>query len=281
MLSAQIERWPIAGSFTISRGAKTQADGRGRSHDGGQPGAANACPIRATARPPQATLAAMQAMRRTAGRRSRPAGAAGALPPGAARNALDCACWDLEAKKRRQAAWNLLGRPAPQAAASPPIRSRSPRRRPWRQRPRKAARRPLLKIKLGGDDDRSASAPSARPRPTELIVDANEGWTRQSRAPISRPAPTAASRWSSSRCRPARRRRLRASSADPGLRRRERARPRILDCLRRQIRRGQHQARQDRRPDRGARHARRRAASAIASASVRPPVLSSLMLTAS
>ena len=57
-----------------------------------------------------------------------------AMPAGAARNALDCAFWDLEAKTRRQPAHALAGLPAPRPL-TPPIRSRSARRKRWARRP--------------------------------------------------------------------------------------------------------------------------------------------------
>jgi L-Ala-D/L-Glu epimerase len=100
-----------------------------------------------------------------------------AMPPGAARNALDCALLDLEAKTSGRRIWDLLGRPAPEACvtaytislASPEAMAVATAR---------AAHRPLLKIKLGGDGDgaRIAAVRKAAPK-SELIVDANEAWT--------------------------------------------------------------------------------------------------------
>jgi L-alanine-DL-glutamate epimerase-like enolase superfamily enzyme len=97
------------------------------------------------------------------------------LPPGAARNALDCALWDLEAKRRGVRAWSLAGRdrldPVKTAytlsLADPAAMAEAARA---------AARRPLLKLKIGGphDLDRVAAVRAAAPR-TRLIVDANEG----------------------------------------------------------------------------------------------------------
>ena len=93
-----------------------------------------------------------------------------AMKPGAARNALDCALWDLEAKRRGEPAWELAGLPA--AAAGRHRLHAEPRRRrkPWRKRRERAAGRPLLKLKLGGDGDPErlravrAAAPEARAR---------------------------------------------------------------------------------------------------------------------
>jgi L-alanine-DL-glutamate epimerase-like enolase superfamily enzyme len=100
-----------------------------------------------------------------------------AMPPGAARNALDCALVDIEAKTRGTRAWDLLGRPAPKPCATaytislgtPEVMAAATAR---------AAHRPLLKIKLGGDGDgmRIAAVRKAAPD-SELIVDANEAWT--------------------------------------------------------------------------------------------------------
>ena len=99
------------------------------------------------------------------------------MPAGAARNALDCALVDLEAKSAGKRAWDLLGRPAPQACTTAyTISLGSPEA--MAAATAKAAHRPLLKIKLGGDGDgeRIAAVRSAAPK-SELIVDANEAWT--------------------------------------------------------------------------------------------------------
>lgn len=103
-----------------------------------------------------------------------------AMPPGAARNALDCAFWDLEAKRSGRRVHELAGLPAPQplttaftiSLADPQAMAAAAAR---------AAHRPLLKIKLGGsaehggDPARIAAVRAAAPQAT-LIVDANEGW---------------------------------------------------------------------------------------------------------
>ena len=100
-----------------------------------------------------------------------------AMPAGAARNALDCALLDLEAKTSGQRVWNLLGRPAPRACTTAyTISLGTPEA--MAAATAKAAHRPLLKIKLGGDGDgaRIAAVRKAAPE-SELIVDANEAWT--------------------------------------------------------------------------------------------------------
>ncbi|MET0906025.1 MAG: enolase C-terminal domain-like protein, partial [Tardiphaga sp.] len=177
-LTARIETWPIAGSFTISRGAKTEAVVViAEIARGGHTGRGECVPYARYGETPQATLAEIQAM---AG-----AFAAGlgrdalqnAMPHGAARNAIDCALHDLEAKESGGRIWTLLQRPAPAPCTTaytislgdPAAMAAAAAR---------AAHRPLLKIKLGSDDDmaRIAAVRSAAPN-TDLIVDANEGWT--------------------------------------------------------------------------------------------------------
>ena len=100
-----------------------------------------------------------------------------ALPPGAARNALDCALIDLEAKRSSQRAWELLARPQPQPCTTAYTISLS---LPEAMAAAVAAvaHRPLLKIKLGGDGDQERIAAVRRAAPkAELVVDANEAWT--------------------------------------------------------------------------------------------------------
>jgi L-alanine-DL-glutamate epimerase-like enolase superfamily enzyme len=126
---------------------------------------------------PEATLAALEAMQEPVSRGLDNAALQAAMPPGAARNALDCALLDLKAKTGGKRVWNLLGRPAPKACITAyTISLGSPEA--MAAATAKAAHRPLLKIKLGGDGDgeRIAAARKAAPR-SELIVDANEAWT--------------------------------------------------------------------------------------------------------
>jgi L-Ala-D/L-Glu epimerase len=114
-----------------------------------------------------------EALRKGLGRQALQA----ALPPGAARNALDCALLDLEAKVSGRRAWELLGRAAPRPCTTAyTISLGTPEA--MAVATAKAASRPLLKIKLGGagDGDRIAAVRKEAPE-SELIVDANEAWT--------------------------------------------------------------------------------------------------------
>jgi L-alanine-DL-glutamate epimerase-like enolase superfamily enzyme len=178
LLAARIERWPIAGAFTISRGAKTEAvTVVAELSLGGLTGRGECVPYPRYGETPEATLAALQSMQEPlSGGLDRQALQA-AMGPGAARNALDCALLDLEAKTSGERVWNLLGRPAPRPCITAyTISLGTPEA--MAAATAKAAHRPLLKIKLGGDGDgaRIAAVRKAAPE-SELIVDANEAWT--------------------------------------------------------------------------------------------------------
>jgi L-alanine-DL-glutamate epimerase-like enolase superfamily enzyme len=178
LLLARIERWPIAGSFTISRGAKTEAvTVVAEVSRGGVSGRGECVPYPRYGETPEATLAALQAMQEPLSRGLDREKLQSAMPAGAARNALDCALMDLEAKTAGRRIWDLLGRSSPKACTTAyTISLASPEA--MAEATAKAAHRRLLKIKLGGDGDgrRIAAVRKAAPD-CELIVDANEAWT--------------------------------------------------------------------------------------------------------
>lgn len=177
-LTAQIEHWPIAGAFAISRGTKTEAVVIvAEISRGGHTGRGECVPYARYGETSDAILAAIQAMRDAVGAGLDRAMLQAALPSGAARNALDCALFDLEAKMRGQRVWDMLGRPAPRACTTAyTISLGSPKA--MAEAAARAAGRPLLKIKLGGEGDRDRIAAVRRAAPgSELIVDANEAWT--------------------------------------------------------------------------------------------------------
>lgn len=182
-MTVRIERWPIAGSFTISRGAKTEAVVVvAEVGQGGLIGRGECVPYPRYGETPEATLEAIQAMQEPlAGGMDRIALQA-RVPAGAARNALDCALADLEAKRAGQRIWNLLGRPAPEPRTTAyTISLGAPET--MAEATAKAAHRALLKIKLGGDGDSARIAAVRKAAPgSELIVDANEAWTEDNLA---------------------------------------------------------------------------------------------------
>ncbi|HEV7881483.1 N-acetyl-D-Glu racemase DgcA [Bradyrhizobium sp.] len=177
-LAARIERWPIAGAFTISRGGKTEAiTVVAEVRQGAHTGRGECVPYARYGETPEATLAALLSMQEALRGGLDRRGLQGAVPAGAARNALDCALLDLEAKIGGQRAWELLGRPAPRPCTTAfTISLGTPEA--MAAAAAKASDRPLLKIKLGGDGDGDRIAAVRKQAPeSELIVDANEAWT--------------------------------------------------------------------------------------------------------
>lgn len=176
-LEITIERWPIAGSFTIARGSRTEAVVVVATvHDGAFAGAGECVPYARYGESVDSVAAQLRGLEGAVADGLTRADLAQALPPGAARNALDCALWDLEARASGRPLHEIAGtpRPAPMLTAYT-ISLGAPEA--MFEAARRAAARPLLKIKLGGagDPERLAAvregAPDAR-----LIVDANEGW---------------------------------------------------------------------------------------------------------
>jgi L-alanine-DL-glutamate epimerase-like enolase superfamily enzyme len=177
-LSVRVERWPLAGAFTISRGTKTEAVVVvAELTDGTHRGRGEAVPYARYGETPDGIVAAIEAMRPALRRGLSRVELQGAMPAGAARNALDCAYWDVNAKQASRRVHEMAGLVAPKprltaytiSLATPSAMAEAAER---------AADRPLLKVKLGGEGDgsRIAAVRCAAPR-AELIVDANEGWT--------------------------------------------------------------------------------------------------------
>src|SRR5689334_2634285 len=107
-LEARIERWPIAGAFVISRGAKTEAQVVvARIAAGGVHGLGESVPYPRYGESPESVLAQIEAVRDAVEAGAGRSGLQALLPAGAARNALDCALWDLEAKAAGVRAWRL------------------------------------------------------------------------------------------------------------------------------------------------------------------------------
>jgi L-Ala-D/L-Glu epimerase len=176
-LSLRCERWPIAGAFTISRGSKTEAEVVVvELTDGAFTGRGECTPYPRygeTVAGVAATIASFADDFRRGLDRS---ALQSALPAGAARNAIDCAFIDLEAKRANQPAYELLGLAPPRPRLTAYTISFAPPER-MAEAAAAAAARPLLKIKLGGagDPDRIAAVRNAAPD-SELIADVNEGW---------------------------------------------------------------------------------------------------------
>ena len=177
------ERWPIAGSFTISRGSKTEAHVVTVTlEDGGHTGRGECVPYpRYEETVPQVIAALQTARSRIEAGITRDA-IASILTPHAARNALDCALWDLAAKKAGVPAWQLAGLAEPKPAVTAYTLSLDTPEA-MGEAAAKASGRPLLKLKLGREGDVERLKLIRRNAPhSRLIVDANEGWTADSLA---------------------------------------------------------------------------------------------------
>jgi len=176
-LTVAVERFPIAGGFTIARGTRTEAVvvvARVEWHGG--VGLGECVPYARYGESVEGVAALVGAQA--------PAVAAGAtrqdllrtLPAGAARNALDAALWAVEARAAGRPVWQLAGLPAPKPAVTAFTLSLG-EPASMAAAAARAAGRPLLKVKLGGegDEERIRAVRAAAPGAT-LIVDANEAW---------------------------------------------------------------------------------------------------------
>ncbi|MBA3911091.1 MAG: dipeptide epimerase [Rhodobacter sp.] len=174
MISVTEDRFRLAQAFTISRGTKTEAHVlTARVTRGGATGWGECVPYARYKETPDSVRAQIEALPNGLTRE----GLQSALPAGAARNAVDCALWDLEAKLAGQRVWTVAGLPRPSSLDTAFTLSLAP---PETMRLAAAANahRPILKIKLGTPDDmpRLEAVRAGAPR-CRIIVDANEGWT--------------------------------------------------------------------------------------------------------
>jgi L-alanine-DL-glutamate epimerase-like enolase superfamily enzyme len=180
-LALAAETWPIAGSFTISRGVKTEAvvvvaelgDGKAR-------GRGECVPYTRYGESVESVMTQIKAFEPVLAVGLDRRALQSAMAPGAARNALDCAFWDLEAKRSGHPVHELAALPAPHPLTTAFTISLGPPAA-MAEAAAKDASRALLKVKLGGNSDhggdaaRIAAVRAAAPKAT-LIVDANEGW---------------------------------------------------------------------------------------------------------
>ena len=167
------ETFQLARVFTISRGSRTAAEVLTVTvTDGAYKGMGECVPY---ARYGESLDSVCDQIMGLSGPLDR-AALALALEPGAARNGVDCALWDLEAKRSGRRAWEIagLGAPGPETTAYT-LSLDTPDR--MEAAARKNAHRPLLKVKLGTADDIPRIEAVRRGAPeAAIIVDANEGW---------------------------------------------------------------------------------------------------------
>lgn len=182
-LSVTIERFPLKVPFVISRGAKTDAVVVAVTlSDGTSTGRGECTPYARYGETPESVVAAIEDTAGTPGVLGSREALNAALPAGAARNALDCALWDLEAKRSGKPVHMLAGLPAPTARVTCYTISLDTPDAMQAAAERVAARK-LLKVKLGRDGDPQRIAAVRRGAPNaELVVDANEGWSAETLA---------------------------------------------------------------------------------------------------
>ncbi len=178
VLSVVEERFPIAGTFTISRGSKTEAEVIACTiAEGENSGRGECVPYRRYGETMESVRLEIEAVALAVAAGINRTELLVAMKPGAARNAVDCALWDLEAKSTNVRVAERLGIASPSpletaftlSLASPDAMA---------AQARENASRPLLKVKIGGEGDiaRIRAVREAAPA-SRLILDANEGWT--------------------------------------------------------------------------------------------------------
>lgn len=191
-LAVRPESWPLAGVFRISRGARRVA----RTvlvelRDGDAAGRGECVPYSRYGETVESVVESIEGMRGDLERGLGREALAGAMAPGAARNAVDCALWDLEAKRSGRRVWAALpGMPS----ETPPGTSSATPPHPvttaytlgidepdaMREAAARHAARPLLKVKLDGErvTERVAAVRAGAPG-ARIIVDANEAWSAE------------------------------------------------------------------------------------------------------
>ncbi len=196
-LSIAVEHWPLANVFTIARGSKTEAVVVVVAISaGGHTGRGECVPYARYGETVEGVVAAIEAQRAAIEAGLTRQELQDLVPAGAARNAVDCALWDLEAKLAGKPAWQLSGLAEPGPATTAYTLSLG-EPEAMAEAAAAASHRPLLKVKLGTSDDAARIAAVRRHAPhPQLIIDANEGWradnlaANSSRArPAELPAP--------------------------------------------------------------------------------------------
>ncbi|MEM7178441.1 MAG: N-acetyl-D-Glu racemase DgcA [Pseudomonadota bacterium] len=184
-LTLEVERvvFPLAGAFTISRGTRTESHVvECRLSADGVTGRGECFPYPRYGETVDSVIADIEGVALEMLDRAR---LLEMLPPGAARNAVDCALWDLEAKRAGKRVWELAGLPAPGPELTVyTLGIDTPDA--MRAKAVENAHRPLLKIKLGGpgDIDRLRAVREGAPE-SRIVLDANEGWDAETYADIA------------------------------------------------------------------------------------------------
>lgn len=176
-LAASHDRFVLARPFRISRGVRTAADVVSVAVcEGSVEGRGESVPYPRYGESVESVLAQVEAVREAIESGADRAQLQALIPPGAARNALDCALWDLEAKRAGSSVADLIGAPEPgRIATALTVVIDTPEA--MADAARAIAGAPLLKVKVDASDPIAmvravrVAAPDAA-----LIVDPNESW---------------------------------------------------------------------------------------------------------
>ena len=198
-LSVAVQVWPIRNTFVISRGSKQDAVVVvAEVHDGAHCGRGECVPYERYGETVHDVCAALAAMRSALKAGLSRHELQTAMPPGAARNALDCALWDFEAKRSGRSVASLAGLgPLKPLTTTYTISLASPEE--MAANASAASAMPILKLKLNGvgDEERILAVREAVPT-KRLIIDANEAWSAQAFNKLMEVAATLASNSSNS-----------------------------------------------------------------------------------
>jgi len=167
------ERFALANAFTISRGTKTHAHiVRVEVSDGTHTGQGECVPYARYGESVESVTEQIATLPADLTHKSLQE----IMPAGAARNAVDCAFWDLEAKRSGKPVWQLAGLEKPKELTTAYTLSLEEPEK-MRESAMANAHRPLLKLKLGTPNDipRLEAVRDGAPNST-IMVDANEGW---------------------------------------------------------------------------------------------------------
>ena len=173
MIQAQVEIFPLAHVFRISRGARTQAEVVTVTIEkDGVTGRGECVPYARYNETLESVIKQVESLPADIDKET----LQDTLPPGAARNAVDCALWDFECKKRDQRIWKIAGIQVPEQKITAYTLSLDEPKNMFKQA-EKNSNRPLLKVKLGTPNDMPRLEAVRKGAPnSEIIVDANEGW---------------------------------------------------------------------------------------------------------
>jgi len=173
LIQAKVDIFPLAQVFRISRGARTQAEVVSVViKKNGLTGRGECVPYARYNETSESVIQQIESLPSDINRQT----LQNTLPAGAARNAVDCALWDLDSKKMDLPCWQLAGIPMPKELITAYTLSLDEPENMLKQA-EKNSNRPLLKIKLGTPNDMPRLEAVRKGAPnSKIIVDANEGW---------------------------------------------------------------------------------------------------------